>query len=373
MTRPTRSTKWCVYAPRYINRIILYMPEKKDHPVKKWLNAIIFVLITVLIVTVLDGFFGISNVNSDYAKTVIKSYYAQDKDTVDAVLIGNSHIFRFWESPFAWNEYGLAALPITTADMPAETYKYVAKEALKTQSPQVLVFDVNAFAGTEMTHNNFIYLLLNNMKKSSDYYAMIDTYCRYEGISGFDRLQYYLPLVQFHSRWSDLNEGDFDMLCEYYLNAYYEEGFLSTVLKTASRIETDERADTAPKYEEALNELLNWCDEQEIAIEFVGTNVLSEETQAMINRCGDIIEARGYPFVDYNDSEWFDDAGYDTATDFMDVEHTNIKGAYKFTLSYALYLKNKYDLKDRRTDESYSSWSEAAEGYLVEIEKYFVP
>lgn len=43
------------------------------------------------------------------AEMMFDGYYNQQEDTMDAVFIGNSHIYKFWQGAFAWDELGMAS------------------------------------------------------------------------------------------------------------------------------------------------------------------------------------------------------------------------------------------------------------------------
>jgi len=48
--------------------------------------------------------------------------------------------------------------------------------------------------------------------------------------------------------------------------------------------------------------------------------------------------------------------GLDFYTDFADHAHLNAQGAKKYTAHLAAYLKQNYELPDRRGQKGYESW-----------------
>lgn len=340
---------------------------------KKLLACILFILAGLLLFCGIHRFFGPSNYFSEHAEMMMSGYYEQPEDTLDVVLVGNSHVYKFWQGAYGWLQNGIASLAFSTSDMPESVYRNMAEEALKTQSPKVLVLDATAFARDAVEENNRIYLILDNMKFSGNYMDTVDSYCSYLGISGLDRLSYYLPFVQFHSRWSELNKNDFIQTQTSYLNSCYLPDFLSKrVAKGTKHVYTRERRPVAAKTEDVLRDLLDWCLQQETEILFMAAPLLTdEEDQARINYVGDIIAEYGLPFLNFNTEEWFPKFDFKIRRDYQDLSHNNVNGAWKFTNVFGQYLMDTYDLTDHRGEDVYADWDEKADRYMEKIGNYF--
>lgn len=340
---------------------------------KSIIKAVVFCGIGAGLLLAVQSVLGVSNYFSEHTEMMFEGYYEQPEDTLDAVLIGNSHVYKFWQGAFAWQEYGLAALSLSTSDMPCSVVKNIAVEALKTQNPRVMVFDATQFAQEKAEENNKIYLILNSMHVSQNYMDMIGNYCDYAGISGMDRMAYYFPILQFHSRWKEINAGDFVQKYPSYLNSCYIKDYLSQTIEETEHITTQRRAPISAKSEEVLRELLDWCREQEFEPLFlVSPLLLEEERLAMINTVGDIVSEYGIPFINYNDPGMFESFDFDVSADFQDKSHTNINGSWKFTKVFGQYLIDHYGLSDHRREEAYASWDGQAQKYYEIIEDYFI-
>ena len=340
---------------------------------KKLVKAAVFCAVGAAMLLALQSVLNVSNHFSEHTEMVFEGYYGQPEDTLDAVLIGNSHIYKFWQGAYGWREHGLAALSLSTSDMPAAIMKNMAVEACKTQKPKVVVFDATEFAQASSDDNNKIYLVLRSMRFSRNYLDMIRNYCSYAGISGFDRLPYYFPIIQFHSRWKEIKAGDFVQSYASYLNSCYLKDFMSQTIDEQPHNATQERAPIGAENERELRVLLEWCREQEFETLFIASPVLlGEERLAMINTVGDIISEYGVDFVNYNDPERFESFGFDVDVDFQDPSHTNVNGSWKFTKVFGQYLKDEYGLKDHRGEEAYASWDEQAQKYEEIIQDYFI-
>ena len=337
---------------------------------KKILINSFFIIVAIFIFLGLQKVFTASNSLTEHAEMMMDGYYNEKENTVDAVIIGNSHIYRYWQGAFGWQQHGIAALSFSTSDMPCNIFRNMGIEVMKTQKPKVIVFDALAFADKNDLENNKIYYVTSNMKFSSNYLDTIKTYCDDAQIEGLDRLAYYFPVIQFHSRWSELKKRDILKMKESYLNSCYEKKFLTKTIESESVVYTDGRVPIHESREAALRSLLEWCQTQDVEIEFIAVpTLLSEKRKGMINYVGDVVEEYGFTFIDYNDQELYDAFGFVVEQDFQDINHTNVVGAYKFCDIYGQHLVDTYELPDHRGDEAYQSWEERSKEFFTLIQE----
>ena len=334
-------------------------------------KTVLFVAIGCVILYLVSRLFGVSNEYSEHAEMIVNGYYEQEENSIDALFIGNSHVYRYWQPAFAWEQHGLASMEWSTSDLPYGAMKNVVIEALKTQSPKVLVLDASVFANGKDGPSNKIYLLLDNMKYSANYFDMIRNFCEFSDVEGMEKLQYYFPMIQFHSRWTELTELDFRQTMPSYLNSCYQENFLAKTIQPVEHIVTDKRVAIAPRSEDALRDLLGWCQKQDVEILFYIAPMLRKEKQtARFNYIGDIIKEYGQEFVNFNDGDLYGMFGFVESEDFQDRNHTNIKGSYKFTNVFGEYLKERYGLSDRSGGAPYADWDAQASAYYAIVGPY---
>ena len=132
--------------------------------IKKVLKVLVFLVIGFFIYGMVDSVFGVSNQYSEHAEMMLNGYYELEDDTIDVLFVGNSHVYRYWQSTFAWQDYGIASSSLSTSDMPHGAMKNVIIEGCKTQSPKLLVLDATVFANKTDEPSNKIYLLLTSLK-----------------------------------------------------------------------------------------------------------------------------------------------------------------------------------------------------------------
>ena len=80
------------------------------------------------------------------------------------------------------------------------------------------------------------------------------------------------------------------------------------------------------------------------------------------NAVSDCAEEKGIPYLDLNKKTA--ELGINWKTDSLDKgDHLNLSGACKVTAYLGNYLKENYNLSDKRENNEYKSWNDLAEKY----------
>ncbi len=315
----------------------------------------IFLLLAMLIVTS-PLFF----VDAASSKTFLDTFYAQREDSLQVIYLGNSGVYRYYQAPLAWNAYGIASLNIATASQPAAAIRYLMEESLKTQEPELFVVDLRSFSDSSLSDAN-VHNLIDFVKPSWTKVKMIAACCWYEKFWYADMFEFFFPIIRFHDRWEEWTWEDFQPLISSVKGAYTYSNFLNNVQSEVTEIlVTPERAQPNSNSLWALNNLLDYCDEQGLTVLFVASPFLEHERQKqVINALGDVVVERGYELINFNTPEMLEAVGLDVATDFMDNTHTNIRGSILYTHYLAGLLQQKYGLEDLRGQADYADWDAA--------------
>ena len=109
---------------------------------KQAAKAVLFVLIFLVI---LQSLTYMLRTNGDI-KEIFVGFYAEPKNTVDVVMIGSSPVYPFYAAPKLWGEYGVAMYPLSSNVQKPEAAVYLVEEALKTQSPELFIFELRMYA-----------------------------------------------------------------------------------------------------------------------------------------------------------------------------------------------------------------------------------
>ena len=76
----------------------------------------------------------------------LNALYKQNDNTIDALFLGSSHVYCDISTGVLWDDYGIAGFDLGGAEAPSFTSYYHLKEALKTQHPQVIFYEISIAA-----------------------------------------------------------------------------------------------------------------------------------------------------------------------------------------------------------------------------------
>ncbi len=299
-------------------------------------------------------------------------FYAEKNDTLDVVMIGSSPVYPCFAGAKMWGEYGFTAYPLASnMQRPMATLSLV-KEVRKTQNPEVFVFEMKQYtASEEDMSDNMAYTrgVTDNMKYS---WNRIDAINRMVPELE-ERYTYYFDIFKYHSNWKTMVLPS-QLACFNYEKLDPLKGFeFKDSYYPMSQVDYSEITDTVaiePVYETALRELLAYLKENNLQALFIVAPYSYEfaDKQRNYNYMDEIIRSYGFEFL--NLTEHTEDMGFDFATDFYDKGvHTNPLGAEKATEFLALYLKNHFNIPDKRGKKEYQTWDEAFLRWETQMEK----
>ena len=299
-------------------------------------------------------------------------FYEQKENSLDAVFIGGSAVYRFWEPPLAWDDYGFTSWSFSIPAMNAINYPYIIKEIDKTQPDALLMISLNGFINMNIDAAG-IYRNTSYMPLSRNKIEMIHDLANKIGYYGWDQLEFYFPIMRFHDRWSELNAWDFNHKPDPYKSGAYEGIFWSKKNVAYFFKNTDEEIDATKEQTEFLNELFEFLDQCGHEVLFVVSPqaLNADGRQLRMNRMCSLIQEQGYGCLNLYD--YYDETGIQPETDYYNERHTNIHGAIKSTDFIARYLVENYGFSDKRGQPGYEDWDEAAVLYNELISPYTLP
>lgn len=309
--------------------------------------AFIFVLYNVASVLSFKGGDGILG---------MQYFFEQEEDSVDVLILGSSHAFEAINTGVLFDSYGISAYVLAGSAQPYWNTYYYLKEALKKQTPKVVILE--AFASTikaeysdnsRIIKNNFgikdIFTRTQSLKVSSPKEKWDDYLFRY-------RL--------WHSRYEEISESDFSGYYETPVHKYYKGFGINFNTTSFTMPAVDEVRDETPmtkKTEKYYCKIIDLCKEREIPIMVVVSPYnLSEEDQKIFNYSKSIAEDYGIPFINFNSADYYQKMNLDFSTDLADGNHLNYRGNEKYTNIFAKELTARYNLDDHRGDDKYNSW-----------------
>lgn len=332
-------------------------------------QAVKAILFAVIFLFLLQSLTYMLRTNGDI-KEIFLGFYAEPKDTIDVVMIGSSPVYPFYAAPKLWGEYGFTMYPISSNVQRPKAAVYLVEEALKTQSPELFVFELRMYAYEEGTMaDNMAYArgVTDNLKYSWNRIRLINSLV--PEVS--ERYTYYFDIFKYHSNWKTL------ILPDQYTAFRYERLHPLKGYVMSDKVVYGEGADYSAvteqtvipaEQEESLRTLLAYLQERNLnALFIVSPMDLDEDMQKKFNYMENIITSYGYDYLNFNNH--YDELDIDFATDYYDGgSHVNASGSEKCTAFLGNYLTEHYALTDRRGDDRYSTWDEAY-AYWQECQK----
>ena len=300
-------------------------------------------------------------VKSTEGITTMQDFYAQERDTVDVLLLGSSHCGINLDTATLWSEYGMASYALWGGMQPFwNTYHFLV-EALKTQTPKAVVLE--AFAATFEFDDEF-----DESKQITNTAGMRLSRNKWEAVKVSAPkekwLDVFFGLPQYHERFSELVRDD-------YMHFPWTDGLINdkgslprygtgnVTLKDVSDIE--EVAQIHGKEEAYLRKIIELCQLKGIPILLFKTpmkGAWQREQQSVYNRVAQIAQEYGVPFCNLN--LMWQELGFSGADFDVDNSHLNIEGARKSTLRLGQELQKLCEIPDRRGEARYASWEENA-------------
>ncbi len=288
-------------------------------------------------------------------------YYRETLDH-DVLFVGDCEVFSNISPITLYNENGVASYIRGSAQQLVWQSYYLLEDALWTDHPKVVVYNVLALKYGEPQSEAYNRMTIDGMRWGSAKLGAIEA----SKTAGEETITYIFPLLRFHTRWSELTGEDFRYL--YTRDAVSYNGYLMrTDVRPVTRtptpaplLDTHLPADSMAW----LGRMADLCKER--GIEFVLIKSPSIEPYWYDEWDADVkafAETRGLWYV--NTLERNDEIGIDYTTDTCDSgQHLNVYGAEKLSRWLGNALTARFELPDRRTDAVYAPvWAEKTARY----------
>ena len=284
-------------------------------------------------------------------------YRFVEKDTIDVLCIGSSHVYCGINPVQMYDDYGIAAYNLASGSQALWYSYYYLKEALKTQKPELIVLDVYTIVtDDDAWFDEKIQMNLLNMKPSVNKWCALKT----AGEENIVDVFWQLPIT--HTIYSNFNKDTFDMRDgsgQYFLGYEYQTAVVQYDPIDVSGV--TECKEISPKAEEYLRKSIELCQKE--GIELVLTNTpwpcITEDWQKMFNYVSNIADEYGVEFI--NGCLHGDEIGLDYSLDSCGgYGHLNYSGVKKYTAWLTEQLMEEYEFPDRRGDDDYHHWELAS-------------
>lgn len=307
--------------------------------------------------------------------SMIEEYYKDDLNH-EVLFIGDCEVYENFSTITLWEKYGISSYIRGSAQQLTWQSYYLLEDALRYETPKVVVFNVLALKYNEPQSEAYNRMSIDGMRWSSSKINNIKASMTDEE----KFIDYVFPILRYHSRWSELTGDDFKHLFSKDLvthNGYY----MRVDVKPQGEFPEPKPlvdytlGDKAMGY---MQKMVDLCKENDIELILI-------KAPTEFPHWYDEWDAQVVEFAKENDVTYInyiplqEEIGLDMSTDTYDAGlHLNTQGAEKMADYFGAYLVEKYDLTDYRDDEKYAkAWQEKVDFYnsmkakqYDELEKY---
>ncbi len=330
---------------------------------KQFIKAVVFLVLLPVIILPLDPVFS----NLDYrTRQIWEGFYEEPEGSLDAVFIGASNVYSYWNSMTAWEEYGITVYAMSFPQLSYKTIEEIIDECRKTQPDALYIVSLNTYkAEYDVPWNT--HLALDYMNWDEEKMSLVNDISEDMGLSFEERLEFYFPLIRFHSNWSALGEQDYVFEPNGFKSAsnYWDYNYNVTSI-TGYYTQTNYIGKMEEYQTKALDGLMDHCSEEDVDLLFVSMpQAISTTSVEQMNAMSEYVESKGFDSINLN--SYVDEMGLELRRDWYNRKHCNIHGSIKFTHYLGAYLVEEYGFSNKKDDPAYESWNEASQLYYEAV------
>ena len=286
----------------------------------------------------------------------------------DVLVLGSSHCYVNLSGAVMYNNTGIASACIGQGEQQVRYSYYSLKSALKICHPQYVILEVY-MAARDDEYGDLPNQYANALLSFPIWYNFTDRLEVSSDLKDVDKLAYITGIPLFHNDYKLLYPNKKEQHSAGYKNACTEsnqDGLNENRFNTENVFE---RAELGPKTYQALEDIADLCNKNNIKLIFLVTPYQAKkEDMAYINSVKDYANDNDIRFIDMN--TYSDEIGIDLTTDMYDWGHALVEGEIKNSIWLSEYLSNSCNVPDRRYDENYSYWDlvlEEREKWLSQV------
>ncbi len=333
---------------------------------KNIIKSITFLIILILVVDLVGKIF-IPVWNDEWLPTpIVKDFYDLPENSIDVLTIGSSQVVRGFSALELYKNYGISAYGIGTGQQSIQNSYAWIKESTKTQNEKVICLEIKMlFEDTPEEQNR---KGVDNMKFSLNKLENM-IFDAKEANSYETFISYLFPITRFHSRWKEIGTENFvETPKAVNYRGYTLENEVSGNLDYMY-LEDNIPYEAYMKKEryECINNIIKYCKEKGIGLIFVKMLDMDWDIERH-NSVASIAKANDIKFFDFNMKELMEDADLLYAGDTSRNNHLNITGAEKTTNYLGRYIKENYEIEDKRGNKEYEYLDKQLEQYINDVQ-----
>lgn len=321
-----------------------------------WLRVACFALMTTLLLSYVCY---VLTPKHDYGMCAMLNLYFQPKNSVDVLVLGTSAAYAAVNTNVLWQEQGIAAYNLCSAEQPFYISYYYLKEALKTQSPKLILLDAKpAIYRRDYAAGGRVALSTSGILSPLNRLAAINA-----SVPKEEFWDYALALPKLHTNYRKLTAKDFVFPPDNGGRTSAWKGYIEMdVVKQHQPplpVWVDTKRPLNPRQEEYARKIFTLASEKGIPVLLIGfPNPDYAHDHMFYNTLWSIAAEYGIGGINYNARE--NRFGLRYASDFADWQHLNVSGSVKLSKKLCEDLAAQFSLPDHRGDGAYASYDVCA-------------
>ena len=280
------------------------------------------------------------------ATDIMTGFYAEPQASLDVLYLGSSHVFCDINPLSVYETGALTGYDLAGGMQRNWTAYYYLREALKTQSPALVVLDSAMLFEDSPNEEARNRKALDYMRPSANKWEAVRA--SMDPAAGETFLSYVFPLLRFHDRALELEPEDFLWFFQDRHNPFhgYRFAYMDKVTAVTPLEYTPEAASDAVLWArdsralDYLERLLALCRENGIRLLLITAPVAENWDAARSGALAAFARENGADYADF--APRTAELGLDPASDFYDGAHLNIWGAEKFSRWLGVWLRETY-------------------------------
>ncbi len=296
--------------------------------------------------------------------------YYDTTDPHDVIFIGDCEVYEGFIPATLFEEYGITSYVRGSSQQTVFMSYHLLEETLEREMPKAVVFNVLALHYDEPPRESISRMGIEDMRWSKHKLGAINSSLTEDE----SLLSYFLPILRYHDRWSELEGDDFKYAFDKHIDITHQGYLMQTdIIPVTEWGEPEENFDLLPERAmEYLEKMRTLCEEK--GVEFILCKAITNspkyywypEWDAQIVKYA---EEKGLAYYSMIGKE--EEIGIDWTKDTYDAGlHLNVYGAEKMTSFFGKILAESHGLTDKRSDTELSAiWQERIDSYYKERNK----
>lgn len=344
-------------------------------PLKNLLKTLCFLALCIIIFLGLNHIYRIPYEKDSHMEETVQRYnaiYKEPENTWDGVILGTSITDRGWVAPTAWHNYGITIYPLSTDSQPIILSTNILDEVRKRQDIRLVVLELHGITSSAFnTKEPHVRRVTDNLHSTAARISASNHVLSFtndhlgeeSNLKDLDIWSLYFPFIKYHSRM-DLTLEDLTSPVNK-LKGVFTKKNLAFKSKAQKYPEvTAECAELTQTQIDFLDEIIEYVEKNDLEILFLSIpSGHKQSAQKEVNAALDYVAQKGYPSLNMNTEEIYEEISLDFSSDFYNKKHMNSMGAKKTTAYLSRYIAEHFDLEDKRGQEAYADWDKAYELY----------